>query len=339
MSTPPSSFGSRTIQTTITAPTSQLTPSSSGAPNSATEDIEMEDSFGESNPHSNKRRRTYGSFDAERRSVPPNLRHIGNSTDGGVVSASPSMQQIQELISNPDCSPYHLVCQKPHERSYPDPKENLLQLYGLQAIAERVARFDATGKKNKLRKSYKGHISGISGKNEVVAKPTQLGHPMEDRIDPVENKLQHLAYYPAEEWHLSNVLGKELHNGFDMAKLKRGLAGITKGDIPGFDASILGLDDELPRKRLENARSPPMTVGTPQLNGSTPGNASTISGGANGDDLRPKRQKKRRRYDEGSYEGYEGYDDEDAGTNAGNGPGGGNWDGDQNKKKKKRKKA
>jgi len=82
-----------------------------------------------------------------------------------------------------------------------------------------------------------------------------------------------------------------------------------------------------------------MTVGTPQLNGSTPGNASTISGGANGDDLRPKRQKKRRRYDEGSYEGYEGYDDEDTGTNAGSGPGGGNWDGEQNKKKKKRKKA
>jgi hypothetical protein len=115
--TPPSSFGSRSILTT-TAPTSQLTPSSSGAPNSANEDIEMEDSFGESNPHSNKRRRTYGSFDAERRSVPPNLRHIGNSTDGGVVSSSPSMQQIQELISNPDCSPYHLVCQK---RLFPFP--------------------------------------------------------------------------------------------------------------------------------------------------------------------------------------------------------------------------
>ena len=130
-----------------------------------------------------------------------------------------------------------------HEKSYPDPQDNLLQLYGLQGIAEKVARFDATtGKKNKLRKSYKGYIAGLSGKNEVVAKPTQLGaggYMMDDRLDPNEHKLQYLGYYPQEEWHLSHVLGKDISRGFEMSKLKRSLTGITKGDIPGVNATPL----------------------------------------------------------------------------------------------------
>jgi len=120
------------------------------------------------------------------------------------------------------------------DKSYPDPTENLIQLYGLQTIADKVARFDAAGKKNKLRKSYKGHISSISGKNEVVAKPTQLGQYYDQSsLDPAENKLQMLAFYPDEEWRLQHVMGKEMSRGFDMAKVRRGLANITKGDIPG----------------------------------------------------------------------------------------------------------
>ena len=62
------------------------------------------------------------------------------------------------------------------------------------------------------------------------------------------------------------------------------------------------------------------------------------------EDLRPKRQKKRRRYDDASYEGYEGYEEDDAGTatgsGVGSGPGGGggSWE-DREKKKKKRKRV
>jgi hypothetical protein len=104
--TPPSSF---TRQPTSTS-SSLLTPASTtGAPNSTHEDMDLDDSYNEGNPH--KRRRTYGSFDAERRSVPPNQRHAGNSTDDKMAS-SPSMAQIQELIQNADCSPYHLVSEK-----------------------------------------------------------------------------------------------------------------------------------------------------------------------------------------------------------------------------------
>lgn len=67
----------------------------------------------------------------------------------------------------------------------------------------------------------------------MVAKPTQLGQYYDQStLDPAENKLQMLAFYPDEEWRLQNVLGKEMSRGFDMAKLRRGLANITKGDIP-----------------------------------------------------------------------------------------------------------
>lgn len=115
-----------------------------------------------------------------------------------------------------------------------------------------------------------------------------------------------------------------------------------------FDASVLGLEDELRRKTPHVATTPAAAVGTPHVNGSTPGGASTVSGGVGGDDARPKR-KKRRRYDEGSYEGYDGFDgEEDAPSNngsGGNGPGGGGggmvsgggWS--EEKKKKKRKKV
>lgn len=110
-----------------------------------------------------------------------------------------------------------------------------------------------------------------------------------------------------------------------------------------FDASILGLDDEPRRKALHAAATPAVAVGTPLVNGSTPGGASSVSAG--GDDTRPKR-KKRRRYDEASYEGYEQFEgEEDAPVNNGSGGngsgggmvGGGGWN--DEKKKKKRKKV
>ena len=84
-----------------------LTPASSGAPNSAHEDMDVDESFSEENPL--KRRRTYGSFDAERRSLPPNLRH---SADADADANEARLAQIHELITQPDCSPYHLVLPK-----------------------------------------------------------------------------------------------------------------------------------------------------------------------------------------------------------------------------------
>ncbi|KAI5798092.1 Rox3 mediator complex subunit-domain-containing protein [Pyronema domesticum] len=331
----PDSLTPRPIQT--------ATPiSNPAAPNSAHEDSFMDD-YVDSNPL--KRRRTDGSFDAERRPAPPNRPSARNGSD----RASPSMQQIQELISNPSCPPYRLVCSQclfsllpsslalfpselAHEKAYPDPEENLLQLYNLNAVVDKVARYDpVTNRKNKLRKSYKGFIGGISGRHEVVAKPSKPDQQFFDNTDLVENKLQWLSFYPEDEWRNQCVLGKELSRGLDLGKLKRGLSGITKGDIPGFDASVLGLEDEPPKKRVDTARPSP-AVGTPhQMNGSTPGAASNVSasGGANGTLNRPKRLEKRRLYGDKHYEGYAELDDE--GDDSG-------WDAER-KKKKKRKKA
>lgn len=109
-----------------------------------------------------------------------------------------------------------------------------MQLYNLNAVVDKVARYDpVTNRKNKLRKSYKGFIGGISGRHEVVAKPSKPDQQFFDNTDLVENKLQWLSFYPEDEWRNQCVLGKELSRGLDLGKLKRGLSGITKGDIPG----------------------------------------------------------------------------------------------------------
>lgn len=110
-----------------------------------------------------------------------------------------------------------------------------MSLYNLQSIAAKVARVDATGKKNRLRKSYKGYIGGISGKNEVIARPSDLvaqRRAMSSSEFEREYRLTWLANYPQEDWALQNVLGKEMHP-LDMGNLRRALSGITKGDIPG----------------------------------------------------------------------------------------------------------
>jgi hypothetical protein len=70
----------------------------------------MEESFADSSP--SKRRRTNGSFDAEYRSIPPGLGRRRSDTNEKMAGVPPSRSQIEELISNPDCSPYYLVCEK-----------------------------------------------------------------------------------------------------------------------------------------------------------------------------------------------------------------------------------
>jgi hypothetical protein len=92
------------------------TPGSNGAPNSVHGDPDgdspMTDiSFGELKMH--KRRRTSSSFDAGHHTLPPNLRQCSSDTNEKMANAPPaSMPRIQELLSNPDCSPYYLVCEK-----------------------------------------------------------------------------------------------------------------------------------------------------------------------------------------------------------------------------------
>ena len=109
-----------------------------------------------------------------------------------------------------------------------------------------------------------------------------------------------------------------------------------------FDPSILGLDDN---KKLQSStfsttratQTPSASMATPVQhlpNGSTPGgNISSASGSPLVVNDRSQRtRKKKRRYDDNSFEGYgEGYEDDDGAEDGGGG------DGDVRKKKKKKK--
>ena len=110
-----------------------------------------------------------------------------------------------------------------------------------------------------------------------------------------------------------------------------------------FDPSILGLDDN--KKPQSSALStmtranqtPSASIATPAQplqNGSTPGgNISSASGSPLVLNDRPQRtRKKKRRYDDNSFEGYgEGYEDDDGGEDGGVG------DGEARRKKKRKK--
>lgn len=55
-----------------------------------------------------------------------------------------------------------------YEPSKPSASDNLTKLYGLQPLADTVARFHpVTGAKNKLRKSYKKHIADLPTRPEI----------------------------------------------------------------------------------------------------------------------------------------------------------------------------
>ncbi len=102
----------------------------------------------------------------------------------------------------------------------PSPSQDLISLYGLRDLANSVARIDAsTGKKRKLRKSYKGHIQDLPGKSDI----------------PTEPYLQSLLNAPESTGPRIAVL--------DQGVLRASIGTIRVGPIPGFDVSLLGLDE------------------------------------------------------------------------------------------------
>ncbi|KAL7276320.1 hypothetical protein RUND412_000691 [Rhizina undulata] len=349
----------RQQQHSITTTTNTIpTPASSAAgtvpPTTSHEDMEgdmtMDEltsgSGGENGPSRNhKRRRTDSSQDRGAHTIAPALRRRSGS-DEHFQGTSPTIPTIQELLNQPDVRPYYLVCQQPHQMSYPDMTEGLLSIYGLKPLADKVARIHpVTGLKNKIRKSYKGYINDLSGKNVVETRSPQTDQPEGEPPAPPDmsrNLLTRLWRMPGEEWYNHEVHGKDLDKPLDLSKLRKALT-LTKGDIPDFDASSLGLDEDL-RRKTPHPATPALAVSTPHVNGSTPGGSSAISA-VGGDDGRPKRGK-RRRYDEGSYEGYDVLEgDDDSGVNNSVGVGGVSGGGvagpslDVEKRKKKRKKT
>lgn len=104
-----------------------------------------------------------------------------------------------------------------------------------------MARQDpTTGLKKKLRKSYKGKILDLPGKNEI---PKAKQPPVEGEAEPVPAHkrsmgLLEMLDWPEEEWYAQKVSGKEISQVLPQDALRRA-ATMATGPIPGVLTSLL----------------------------------------------------------------------------------------------------
>jgi hypothetical protein len=192
-----------------------------------------------------------------------------------------------------------------HLVSKPNLSQDLFSLYGLDEIAGQVARTLPNGEKNALRKTYKGKIKelGVSGKFDVVK-----------RNDDAPDGLLAMVKQPDEEWTLQNRLGKEIENGLPShvrANLPAAMT-LVKDPVPKslWDSSVLGeVDTSEPKSVATSFATKPVTSGTALKSLHPPITQQRVG---KADIARPKRNVKKRGYEESSFEGYgEGYVDDD----------------------------
>ncbi|TAQ91403.1 hypothetical protein B7494_g359 [Chlorociboria aeruginascens] len=211
-----------------------------------------------------------------------------------VEDSRPKQEDLHLDVGKP-----YLLCRTPHPIVRPHPSQDLFDLYNLNGIAASVARVHPDGKKNTVRKTYKGYIKtlGLSGQFDSVKKEGP-------------GSLSSLMAMPDEEWEAQNVRGKEIEKGLSdevLANFKRAMT-MSRGSIPKerWNKSVLG----------ELVTSTPVEPPKPVLK--TP-IAYNHPGPRSAKDIpRPKRNVKKRTYGDSSFEGYgEGWVDEDVGQDAG----------------------
>lgn len=240
-------------------------------------------------------------------------------------------------------------CWVDHSPLEPYLTQDLLSVFGLQSLVASVARTDPiTGEKiNKMRKSYEGKLKALklAGRNRAVkheVKKNDVGNPKDGRL----LGLLELATWPEEEWHNTNVMGREIQKGISnatQAKLEKATH-MLPGSVPQqvvWD-ELIGLErtkpDQAPNKPentkkqacLDAARSSKVkSNGLAGQSGSLaklghPSNLAVKSNGLiNGSRIdsgtaspidRPRRTGKKRRYDDHSFDGYgDGFMDDDGG--------------------------
>jgi Rox3 mediator complex subunit len=191
-----------------------------------------------------------------------------------------------------------------HPQVQPNPTQDLFELYSLNPIANSVARALPNGEKNKLRKTYKGKIKdlGINGKFDVVV-----------REDEAPDALLTMLKQPEEEWTAQNCTGKEIEKGIP-SQIRANIAAamtMAKGTIPrsSWDSSVLG-ELDLPEKKISTIPAPNKLVATAAVPKGS--NLNPVPRNPKLDLARPKRNVKKRGYEDSSFEGYgEGYVDDD----------------------------
>jgi hypothetical protein len=214
------------------------------------------------------------------------------------VTVKSFAHHLQQYLVNMDFDVAHTVSQ-------PNLSQDLFSLYGLNDIAATVARTLPNGEKNSLRKTYKGKIKelGVSGKFDVVK-----------RNDDAPDGLLAMVRLPDEEWAFQNRRGNEIENGLSAhirANLPMAMK-LTKDIVPKsmWDSSVLG---ELDIPEVKPAALSAPAKAAPSV-GTLKGLHAPISQprAIRADVARPKRNVKKRGYEDSSFEGYgEGYVDDD----------------------------
>ena len=185
---------------------------------------------------------------------------------------------------------------------------------GLDPLAATVARTNPlTGEKiNKMRKSYEGQIKtlGLAGKNKSIKHEEAVASGAKGMMSLAE-----ISQWPEEEWQNQKVHGKNVQQGLSEAikgKLESAFQ-LLPGPVPEGNRweDILGISDR---------PNPNTAAGKPRkdakVNGKAVENAPAPVGpttnGATGEPIRARRNTKKRRYDDGSFEGYgEGFVDDE----------------------------
>jgi hypothetical protein len=206
-----------------------------------------------------------------------------------------------------------MECCVAHPVSRPHGSQNLFELYGLNDLANSVARTDPiSGEKiNKLRKSYEGHIKSM----QIAGKPKAI---------KMENVFTDSMGMPDFEWNEQWVRSKEYETAVDLKTfavtsnfddlLNSALSGMTQGTLPPPETAkfraYLGTDEaSKPKSAPEGAPNRPVQPTAPLA----PGNHGPGSRAS-----RPERMGSKRSYAEHSFSGYgEGYTDDFGGNSTG----------------------
>ena len=161
-----------------------------------------------------------------------------------------------------------------------------------------------------MRKSYEGQLKSfaLSGKNKSVKHDESKGMGLSE-----------MAAWPEEEWQNQKVFGKDVKAGMSeamKAKLEKAMY-MLPGPVPDNDKweDLLGIEKGKPLdankdKGLKNAMA--NKPNTQQVNGIRPPNIASNNSAPVAEPIRARRTTKKRRYDDGSFEGYgEGFVDDD----------------------------